>query len=126
MFAIGSASDEPRAWAANRLRRMQPSPSAKEMRETAVACAGRIFYRPERVVDDLIAEFAALPGNEYPGRDRVANACYQRPIRTSASLGVFGLRALHWPMLNLLDGADRERRAFADAVAGAIEAARTP
>ena len=103
---------------------MQDETSAGAAREFALTCARRIFYRPGSVVDALIATYAALSDSEYPGCAAVVRACYERPIRISATRGVFGLRALHWPMLNLLDAADRDRRAFADAVGTAIEAAR--
>lgn len=90
---------------------MQDSVSPDAARARAVACARRIFYRPRPVVDELIATYAALSDAEYPGRDAVVHACYE-------------LRALHWPMLNLLDAADRDRRAFAQAVGAAVEAVR--
>jgi hypothetical protein len=93
-------------------------------RAHAVVCARRIFYRPAAIVDDLIAAFAALPANDYPGSAAVAQACYERPIRMSGTRAVFGLRARHWPMLNLLDAAERDRRAFAAAMSGAVSAAR--
>ena len=93
-------------------------------RVAAIAAGRKIFYRPERVVTELIAAFVALPDAEYPGSEAVTRAAYQRPIALGATTGVFALRALHWPMLNLLDAAERQRRTFADAVAGAVSAAR--
>lgn len=90
----------------------------------AVACAGRIFYRPERVVTALLETFAALDEREYPGDDGVARHAYGQPVRLAATRAVFGLRPLHWPMLNLLDPAERDRRAYADAAAAAVAAAR--
>ncbi len=96
------------------------------LRDEAVAAARPIFYRPERIVAELLARFVALPEAEFPGLDGVRRACYEEPVRMGATSRVFALRALHWPMLNLLDAADRQRREFADALAAAVYAARTP
>ena len=89
------------------------------LRDEAVAAA-------RRIVAELLARFVALPEAEFPGLDGVRRACYEEPVRMGATSRVFALRALHWPMLNLLDAADRQRREFADALAAAVYAARTP
>ncbi len=94
-------------------------------RAAAIRCASRIFYRPQAVVDTLIAAFRDLPRDQYPGPAAVAQTCFERPIRMGGTTDVFGLRPRHWPMLNLLDGADRDRRAFGAAMAAAVNAART-
>jgi hypothetical protein len=103
---------------------MHDAPADATPRDVAVACARRIFYRPEPIVDALVASFCDLAAEHYPGDAAVAHACYERPIRMGATRAVFALRALHWPMLNLLDAADRDRRNFADAMAAAVSAAR--
>lgn len=95
-----------------------------DARAGAIAAASAIFYRPERIVDALVASFITLPEGEFPGIDAVAQICYREPIRMSATREVFALRPLHWPMLNLIDLAEHQRRAFAQTVAHAVAAAR--
>lgn len=101
---------------------MSRDPSGGTARDAAVACARQIFYRPEAVVDELIASFRSPSGDVEVDPTTVARACFQRPIRMAATLEVFGLRPLHWPMLNLLDAAERDRRAFAEAMVAATSA----
>ncbi len=98
--------------------------SGNTARDIAIACARRIFVRPAPIVDGLIAEYRALPAADFPGAAAVVRRCYQHPVRLGATLAVFALQARHWPMLNLLDSAERERRAFADAMGAAVAAAR--
>jgi len=105
---------------------MTDGASPDAARAAAIQCARQIFYRPQAVVDTLIADFRDLPPERYPGPAAVAQACFERPIRMGGTAEVFGLRPRHWPMLNLLDGADRDRRAFGAAMAAAVNAARTP
>ncbi len=93
-------------------------------RVRAIAAAGRIFYRPARVVAQLLHTYADVPERDYPGDDAVTRVCYEHPVRVGGTLGVFGLKALHWPMLNLTDTADRDRRAFGAAMCEVIQAAR--
>lgn len=101
-----------------------PDSASAAARERALHCARRIFRKPPAVVDALLATFAPLSDDTSPGRSAVIRAWYERPIRMGATREVLSLRAHHWPMLNLLDAADAERRAFADAAAHAVEAQR--
>ena len=103
---------------------MHTGRDAAGARAAAIDAARQIYWRPEPVVDALIDRFAALPDGEYPGVAGVTRASHGHPVAVAATPGGFGLHALHWPMLNLLDTAEQQRRRFADAVAAAVEAAR--